>query len=64
MKVGDIVHIVYDTGEIFTGPLVSIHEIPGKGTLLLVNDDTVGHRSVYTHKCGHIVYRSPEIVTS
>jgi hypothetical protein len=62
MEIGDIVHIVYDTGEIFTGPLVSIREIPGKGTLLLVNDDTVGYRSVYAHKCGHIVYRSSEIV--
>jgi hypothetical protein len=63
MEIGDIVHVVYATGEVFTGPLVSVKEIPGKGTLLLINDETVGYRSVYAHKCGHIVYRSPVTVT-
>lgn len=58
--VGDILHVVYNTGEVFTGPLVSVREIPGKGILLLVNDENVGHRSIYTHKCvGPILFRSP-----
>jgi hypothetical protein len=59
MKVGDVVHLVYQTGEVFTGPLVRMREIEGKGTLLLVNDENVGHRSVYAHKCvGPISFRS------
>lgn len=57
--VGDVIHVVYDTGEVFTGPIVKIREIPDKGTLLLVNDNTVGHRSIYAHKCvGPILFRS------
>jgi hypothetical protein len=63
MKIGDIVHVVYVTGEVFEGPVESIRNIPGKGILLLINDYTVGYRSVYANKCGHIVYRSPVAVT-
>ena len=63
MKIGDIVNVVYATGEIFEGPVESIRNIPGKGILLLINDETVGYRSVYANKCGHIVYRSPAAVT-
>ena len=63
MKIGDIVHVVYATGDIFEGPVENIRNIPGKGILLLINDDTVGYRSVYANKCGHIVYRSPVAVT-
>jgi len=56
---GDVIHVAYDTGEVFTGPLVSVREIPNKGTLLLVNDENVGHRSIYAHKCvGPILFRS------
>ena len=51
MKIGDVVNIVYETGEVFNGPVVSIREIPQKGMLVLVNDEVVGHRSVYAHKC-------------
>jgi len=64
MTVGDVVHVVYETGEVFTGPIKRIREIEGKGTLLLVNDETVGHRSIYTHKCvGEILFRSPGELT-
>jgi hypothetical protein len=63
MKIGDIVNVVYATGDIFEGPVESIRNIPGKGILLLINDSTVGYRSVYANKCGHIVYRSPGAVT-
>lgn len=58
--IGDVLHVVYDTGEVFTGPLVRVREIEGKGVLLLVKDENVGHRSIYTHKCvGPILFRSP-----
>lgn len=63
-RVGDVLHVVYDTGEVFTGPLVSVRQIPSKGTLLLVNDERVGYRSIYTHKClGQILFRSPGELT-
>ena len=59
MVVGDVIHVVYETGEVFTGPLVKISEIPQKGKLLLVKDEMVGHRSIYEHKCkGPILFRS------
>jgi hypothetical protein len=63
MQVGNIIHVVYDTGEIFTGELVSIREIKDKGTLLLVNDETVGYRSIYQHKIvGNILYREAGLI--
>jgi hypothetical protein len=63
MQVGNIIHAVYDTGEIFTGELVSIREIKDKGTLLLVNDETVGYRSIYQHKIvGNILYREAGLI--
>jgi len=49
-NVGDRLSVVYSTGESFTGELVSVREIPNKGTLILVNDETVGYRSMYTDK--------------
>lgn len=59
MSVGDVLNVCYDTGEMFTGSLVSVREIAGKGTLLLINDETVGYRSIYAHKCvGPILFRS------
>jgi len=59
MVVGDVIHVVYETGEVFTGPIKRIREIPEKGTLLLVKDENVGHRSIYAHKCkGPILFRS------
>ena len=63
MKIGDIIHAVYETGDIFEGPILDIREIPGKGTILFIHDDNVGYRFLYAHKCGHIVYRSPEPVS-
>lgn len=63
MVVGDVVHVVYETGEVFNGTLVQVREIPNKGTLLLVNDSEVGYRSVYAHKCGQIAYRSAGAAT-
>ena len=64
MVVGDIVHVVYENGGVYTGPVVRIREIPEKGTLLLVKDETVGHRSIYAHKCnGPILFRSPGELT-
>jgi hypothetical protein len=63
MKIGNIIHVIYDTGEVFTGELVSIREIEDKGTLLLVNDETVGYRSVYQHKIiGDVLYREAGMV--
>ena len=59
MKIGDIVNVVYITGETFEGPVENIRHIEGKGILLLIKDDKVGYRSVYANKCDHIVYHSP-----
>jgi hypothetical protein len=54
-NVGDRLSVVYSTGESFTGELVSVREIPNKGTLILVNDDTVGYRSMYTDKVVSVI---------
>lgn len=53
--VGDRLSVVYSTGESFTGELVSVREIPNKGTLILVNDDTVGYRSMYADKVVSVI---------
>jgi hypothetical protein len=54
-NVGDRLSVVYSTGESFTGKLVSVREIPNKGTLILVNDDTVGYRSMYADKVVSVI---------
>ena len=59
MKIGDMVNVVYITGETFEGTVEKIRHIEGKGILLLINDHKVGYRSVYANKCDHIVYSSP-----
>jgi hypothetical protein len=53
--VGDRLSVVYSTGESFTGELVSVREIPNKGTLILVNDETVGYRSMYADKVVSVI---------
>jgi hypothetical protein len=54
-NVGDRLSVVYSTGESFTGELVSVREIPNKGTLILVNDETVGYRSMYADKVVSVI---------
>jgi hypothetical protein len=54
-NVGDRLSVVYSTGESFTGELVSVREIPNKGTLILVNDDMVGYRSMYADKVVSVI---------
>lgn len=54
-NVGDRLSVVYSTGEAFTGELVSVRDIPNKGTLILVNDETVGYRSMYTDKIVSVI---------
>jgi hypothetical protein len=54
-NVGDRLSVVYSTGESFTGELVSVREIPSKGTLILVNDETVGYRSMYADKVVSVI---------
>lgn len=49
MNVGDIVHAVYDNGEVVDGEVVSVRDIKGK-TLLTVKCKQ-GYRSIYIDQC-------------
>lgn len=56
MNVGDVVHVVYATGDVFSGEVVKIRAmLPGDGhetervLFTLKVDD--GYRSLYVHKC-------------
>lgn len=56
MNVGDVVHVVYVTGEVFSGEVVKVRSMPagdghdGERILFTVK---VGdsYRSMYVHKC-------------
>lgn len=56
MNVGDVVHVVYATGDVFSGQVTRVRSLPaGDGheterVLFTVKVEN-GYRSLYVHKC-------------
>lgn len=51
MSVGDVVFVKYDTGEVFSGEVVKVRDMPNDRILFTVLDETHGYRSMYLDKC-------------
>ena len=49
MNIGDVIHAVYDNGEVVFGDVVKVRMF-GERTLLTVKCEQ-GYRSIYTDKC-------------
>jgi hypothetical protein len=50
MNVGDVVHVVYATGEVFSGEVVKVRSMPGERILFTIKTDD-SYRSMYVDKC-------------
>ena len=50
IAIGNHAFVEYGTGELFTGEIVKVKEMPGNRILFTVHDP-VGYRSLYLDKC-------------
>lgn len=53
IKIGNYTFVEYSTGEIFTGEIVKVKEMPENRILFTVHDP-VGYRSLYLDKCDSV----------
>jgi len=50
IAIGNLAFVEYATGELFTGEIVKVREMP-ENRLLFTVHDAVGYRSLYLDKC-------------